>query len=426
MNVLVLGATGFIGSAIALHLADCGHRVTGLGRSVGRARARHPAIEWVAADLAGMRAAGDWKSLLDGCDVVVNCAGALQDGLSDDLAAVQETAQIAMQTAARQAGVAMIVQISAATTGAASHTAFLATKRRADENLAASGVRHVILRPALVIGRNAFGATALIRALAAFPVVSPLVHAGSPVSLVTLDDVARAVEAALAGDIPSGSDLTLAHPDPLTLGELVKLHTVWLGLPPRQTVELPAWSAALTGIVADCLGKLGWRSPLRSTAMAVMREGVVDDPDIARRNVENPSAFLARNPAGLQDIWAARLYLLKALIFGVLALFWIVSGLIPLFDVAGAASRFAPVLDAGAAQALTIATCFLDIALGALILLRPAARMALLGTIAVSFAYMFGSVVIEPAIWLDPLGPMVKVFPAILVSLAALALLEER
>ena len=117
--------------------------------------------------------------------MVVNCAGALQDGLSDDLAATQADAMLALYAAAGQSSRPLIVQISARTAGAAGDLPFLATKRRADEALAASGLPHVILRPALVLGRNAHGGSALLRALAAFPFVLPLVHAESPVETVS-------------------------------------------------------------------------------------------------------------------------------------------------------------------------------------------------------------------------------------------------
>jgi hypothetical protein len=46
--------------------------------------------------------------------------------------------------------------------------------------------------------------------------------------------------------------------------------------------------------------------------------------------------------------------------------------------------------------------------------------------IAVSLAYLAGGTVLEPSLWLDPLGPMVKVLPSILLTLATLATLEER
>ena len=51
MNILILGATGFIGSHIAAKLAAEGHAVTGLGRDTARLAARTPQITWVRADL---------------------------------------------------------------------------------------------------------------------------------------------------------------------------------------------------------------------------------------------------------------------------------------------------------------------------------------------------------------------------------------
>ncbi|RUV32979.1 NAD-dependent epimerase/dehydratase family protein, partial [Mesorhizobium sp. M1A.T.Ca.IN.004.03.1.1] len=46
MNILILGATGFIGSVVAARLVADGHVVTGLGRNPARARLKQPAIDW--------------------------------------------------------------------------------------------------------------------------------------------------------------------------------------------------------------------------------------------------------------------------------------------------------------------------------------------------------------------------------------------
>lgn len=427
MNILILGATGFIGSHIAARLAAEGHHVTGLGRDTARLAARMPQIAWIRADLANLLTAEHWQPLLKGQHVVVNCAGALQDGLNDRLMDVQTRSQCALYEAAAPAGLQMIVQISADTTGAPGATAFLATKRAADEALAASGLPHVILRPALVIGRNAFGGTALLRGLAASPLALPLVHATSPVATVTLDDVAKAVSRVINAEIPSGSDVTLAL-DSGTLESLVVRHRAWLGLPPAPVIRLPAFVAAPVSRIADALGWLGWRSPLRSTAMTVMRHGV-NAPGGAVPPpfpLENAAAFLARQPAGIQDLWFARLYLLKPLIFGCLAAFWIVSGLVPLLDPARAAGHFVPLAGQTAALVLTYATCALDVLLGALVLYRPRTRLALLGMIALTLAYLVGALAFEPALWLDPLGPMVKTIPALILTFTALAILDER
>ena len=425
MNILILGATGFIGSHIASKLAAEGHAVTGLGRDTARLAARMPQVTWIHADLGKLLNAESWKDLLARQDVVVNCAGALQDGLSDNLKDVQTRAQLALQDAANATGIKLFIQVSADTTGASGETEFLATKRAADEALTASGLPFVILRPALVIGRNAFGGTALLRALAAFPCVLPLVHADSPVSTVTLDDVAKSVSLAISGEIASGSDLMLAKPSG-TLATLVAEHRGWLGLPPAKIIPFPAIAAAPVSSIADALGWLGWRSPLRSTAMQVMRHGVSPDEAQQHLPLEPSSSFLARNPAGVQDLWFARLYLLKPLIFFCLSAFWLASGLIPLLDPLHAAGHFSPFMGQTAAIALTVVTCLIDIALGLCVLYRPRTRLALGGMILVTLAYLAGSILMEPSLWLDPLGPMVKTVPALALTLAALAILDER
>ena len=428
MNVLILGATGFIGSAVAAHLAAEGHVVTGLGRNPERARLKQPGIRWIRADLARMQSPTDWTEVLEGQHVVVNCAGALQDGLSDDLDATQAGSMLALYQAACQSSQPLIVQISARTSGGGSDLPFLATKRLADNALAASGLRHVILRPALVLGRNAHGGTALIRALAALPLCLPLIHADSPAETASLDDVAKAVSDAIAGKLPSGTDRHLTNGETLTLADLVLLHRHWLGLPPAPVIMLPAVIAKPLTMLADLAGGLGWRSPLRSTAISVMSEGV-RTADLSESTLHTPQSAataLSSNPSGIQDLWSARLYLLKPVMIGGLSLFWLLSGLIPLFALDDASAHFLRFMPPAAATTLTLLTCLIDIALGAAVLIRPFARKALQAMLAVSLAYLAGACILEPSLWLDPLGPLVKILPALILTLATLAILDER
>ncbi len=428
MKILILGATGFIGSEVMRSLHGRGHSVTGLARSVRRAKDKWPFANWTSADLAHMTQVADWDVLVRDHDAIVNCAGALQDGLSDDLAATQEKAMLALYAAAAQAGGRLLIQISARTAGAAADLPFLATKRRADEALATSGLPYVILRPALVVGRNAHGGTALVRALAGFPLMLPLVNGAMPVRTVAVEDVASAVSAAVDGEIPPGSDLELAAEEMLTLQDVVTTHRQWLGLPPAPVVNLPAAFMRPVSLVADAAGALGWRSPLRSTAMTVMSEGIVTEDEARPRTLSlRPlTQTLAAHPSGVQDLWFARSYLLKPLVILCLSLFWLLSGLVPLLNINGAAAHFLPFMPQAPAVALTLATCLLDVALGVTVLLRPLARKALIGMLLVSAAYLAGGSLLEPGLWLDPLGPLVKVLPSIALTLVALATLDER
>lgn len=430
MNILILGATGFIGSAIAQRLVADGHAVTGLGRNLDVARRRMAALSWREADIASLATPDDWQSHLDGMDVVVNAAGALQDGARDDLAAVQDRAMRALfAAAASRPTPPQIVQISARTEGSAGNTPFLATKKKADDALKASGLRYVILRPAVVLGRNAHGGTALLRALAALPCITPLVHADSPVATVGMDDVVAVVSAAIEGRIPDASDVDLAAPSPSSLGELAAHHRAWLGLPPARQIDVPPVAAIPVIAAADFAGRLGWRSPLRSTAMRVMQDGVTASRPVAVAGLPplaDAATFLAANQAGAQDLWFARLYLMKAPVIVGLSLFWLASGLVPFWNIAPAIAHFEAFLTPTLAFAAVVATCLADIVLGLAVLFRRHAQKAMIGMIGLSAAYLAAATIAEPDLWLDPIGPLVKVVPSILLTLVGLAILDER
>ena len=428
MRVLVLGGYGFIGEAICRALHGRDHVVSGLGRSVAMARRRMPFATWVAADLGHLQAK-DWAALIRPFDAIINAAGALQDGARDNVAGVQEAAMLALYAAAMARETPpLIVQVSANTGGAGASTPFLSTKRSADDALKASGLPHVILRPALVIGRNAHGGTALVRALAAFPAITPLLHGKSPVVTVSLEDVAACVADAVEGIIAPGSDLVLAAKEKLTLKECVAAHRAWLGLPKARLLDAPAWLGTAAGAMGDLAGRLGWRSPMRSTALAVLAGGVEagagERPDRLLSNLEET---LAQSPAGAQDLWFSRLYLLKPVMIAGLSAFWIVSGVVALlsFEASAQYMGFAGMPET-LGRGLTLVTSLTDIALGLAVLWRSYAARALLGMIVLSLAYLAAATLLTPSLWLDPIGPLVKVIPSILLALATLAILDER
>jgi hypothetical protein len=67
-----------------------------------------------------------------------------------------------------------------------------------------------------------------------------------------------------------------------------------------------------------------------------------------------------------------------------------------------------------------------DIAIGVALLVRPFTRPAALAAVLVSLAYLAGSAMLVPHLWADPLGPMIKVFPAIGLALTVWMLTEAR
>lgn len=431
-RILVVGAYGVIGAAISRALAAAGHEVRGLGRDAALGRRLLPGLDWVGGDLRRMTAPADWTAPLAGVGTVVNAAGALQDGGRDDLAAVHDTAIQALLAAAGPAGVGRFVQISAVGVAPDAGTEFLRSKARGDAAVRASGLDWVILRPGLVIAAEAYGGTALIRGLAAFPGVQPVAFAKAPVQTVALADVARAALAAAEGRLPPGAEADLVAPEPLPLGEVIAAHRRWLGLPAAmREIAAPGWALALAGGAADALGHLGWRSPLRSTAIRVMAGGVRGDPAPWQRltgeTLPELGPILAAMPATAADRRSARLWLMMPLAVATLALFWLASGLIGLAEVPEAAAVLAPAgIGPVAARALVWLGALADIALGLAILYRPWARRACLGMALVGLGYLVLGTVLTPWLWADPLGPFLKVLPGLVLALITRPLLEAR
>lgn len=60
------------------------------------------------------------------------------------------------------------------------------------------------------------------------------------------------------------------------------------------------------------------------------------------------------------------------------------------------------------------------------IALRRTTRAALYAAIAVSIFYIIAGTAITPWLWYDPLGPLVKIAPILVLTFIALAILEDR
>ena len=207
-------------------------------------------------------------------DAVVNAAGALQDGPRDRLDAIHRGSVVALVTACEQAGVSRFVQISAIGADPASSDAFFSTKGEGDKAVAGSWLGWTILRPGLVIAPAAYGGTALLRSLAAFPGFIPAVMARQLIQTVAVNDVAEAVSRAVTGSLPPRLSVDLVEADARSLADVLLAFRAWLGLPPARGVPMPAFLGGIAAAVADGLGLLGWRSPLRSAALAALARGV--------------------------------------------------------------------------------------------------------------------------------------------------------
>ncbi len=429
-RAMVIGGYGFIGAEVMRALADAGLEVVGLGRDAALGARLVPQADWRQADLATLDTPTAWRPLVEGIDIIVNASGALQDAPGTSLELIQYTAIRACIAAAESAGVRRFVQISAVGASEAASTPFLRTKAKADAALRASTLDWTILRPGLVIGRNAYGGTALLRMLAGLPGVQILVLADAQVQTVAMQDVTHAVVLAATGQTPARADYDLVEAQPHTLSHVVSALRQQLGFSrPVLALSLPLSFGRVIAAAADLAGWLGWRPALRSTSLVTLSEGIRGNAEAwegaSGRRLSTLQQTLAELPATIQERSFARVQLLIPMLVVTLGIFWMGSGLIALLHIDDAAAQLDGVVTPLLARALVVGGSVVDIVIGGALLVRRWSRPAAIASAAVAGAYLLLGTVLVPALWLDPMGVYLKVLPCIVAS-AALALLLER
>jgi uncharacterized protein YbjT (DUF2867 family) len=427
VRILLLGATGVIGSHVLAKLRTQGHQVLAVARRTGQPGR---GLEWVSLDLREATRPEVWLPLLRGIDAVVNCAGVLQDGPTDSTAAAHHDGPAALFDACEQAGVRRVVHLSAIGADREGLSAFSRTKRQGDDALAARDLDWVILRPSVVLGRAAYGGGALFRALAALPIMLVPRRAGA-LQVVQLDDLVEAILFFLGPEAPSRLALEIVGPERLEFAEVVRAYRRWLGWKPAAEMRAPNWVMAIGYGLGDLAGRLGWRPPIRSTARREIVRGAVGDPgEWIRRTGAQPRTLeegLAAAPATVQERWFAGLYLLKAPIFGIFAVFWLVTGVISLTAGYQIGKRLMLEGGAGALSGPSVvAGALADIAIGLCIAYRPTSRLGLFAALGISLFYLVAGTLLLPRLWAEPLGPMWKIFPIMSLNLAALAIRSDR
>jgi uncharacterized protein YbjT (DUF2867 family) len=434
--ILVLGASGLIGRFVTDDLRARGFRVVGVARSLSPAQkmsALDIELPILALDTAALaRLLGEHD-----VDVVVNCLGVLQDGPGSDTNAVHRHFVARLLQAIADSGRAIrLVHISIPGTAEADRTAFAITKRDAERLIAASAIPHAILRPGFVIAPSAYGGSAMLRALAAFPLDLPDKEMATPFQPVAVEDIAATIAWLAARDIDDASvkavSWDLMQAEPVTMAGVIEQFRLAFGTVAWPRVAMPSFMLGLSAKIGDLANYLGWMPPMRSTAIAELRRGVTGDPSawIAATGIapKTLADAIGRHPATIQDKWFARLFLVKALIFASLVAFWIVSGFIALFvsyrAAAGilSAHNFPPAL----IDPITIGTSLMDMSIGMLIAFRRTAAIGLVAGIMASLGYMFGAAILTPDLWIEPLGALVKTGPAIVLMLVALLMLDNR
>lgn len=265
--VTILGGSGFVGRHLAQELLARGARLRIASRHPKKAFAIKPLGNLGQVQFAGVDVtkADTVAAVLAGSDAVVNLVGAFAGNLD----ALQGKGAGDIAAAAKAAGAAAFVHVSAIGADAGSEVAYARTKAEGEAAVLAAFPTATIVRPSLMFGPddnfvNMFGE--LISRLPALPVFAP----EAKLQPVFVDDVAVAIANALGRADAQGKKFELAGPEVVTMLELNERIAKAQGRS-RAFAQLPD---AVSGLIAATTGWLPG-APITTDQFKLLQAGSV-------------------------------------------------------------------------------------------------------------------------------------------------------
>lgn len=413
MKVLVCGAAGFIGEAIARRLARDGHTVV-------RGIRRPEQASDIAMDYVVDRTPEHWLDKLGGVDAVVNAVGIITERGAQTFDRIHAEAPIALFTACAMKGIRRVVQVSAL--GAQSReTPYFASKCKADDFVLAQSIGAQVIRPALVYGTAGTSAR-FFRTLASLPVHCLPAGGRQPLRPLHIDDLCDLVSRMLSRSVgPAGSAcIEAVGATETTYRDMLRIYRESMGLAKAFTIGIPA---TLMRCAAVACARMPGAMLTPDTWHMLQRGNTADArplTDVLGRAPRGIETFVDPHEAPAlraEAIAAWRNVLLRV----ALAIVWIVTAFVSAiaYPHAGSLARLGHFgLHGVAADIALYGACALDFGFGVATLIRPG-RALWLSQMALMLGYTLLIAVALPEFLIEPFGPILKNVPilAILILL---------
>lgn len=251
-NILLIGGTGFLGTAVVRELAR--RRATAEScftlPTRRRERAKHllvlPTAQVVEADVHDH---ATLARLMAGQDAVISLVGVLRGGEGEPYGKGFARAHVELPrkiaAAAKAAGVRRVLHVSALKAAADAPSGYLRSKAAGEAALRDAGLDLTLFRPSVIFGPGDAFLT-LFAKLARIAPAFPLAGAAARFQPVWVEDVAASVADSLARPESIGAAYDLCGPKQYSLRELVAYAAAVSGHP-RAVIGLPeaiAWLQA--------------------------------------------------------------------------------------------------------------------------------------------------------------------------------------
>jgi uncharacterized protein YbjT (DUF2867 family) len=264
--LLIVGATGRLGGAIAKRALGAGHDVRVLVRE---GSPYEPLVEAGAQAVVGdLKDRGSLERACRGVDAVITTANSAKRGGADSVATVDLAGNASLIDAAAAAGVGHFVFTSLFGADPKSPVPFISAKGKAEERLRASGMAYTILQPDIFM--DVWIAAVVDAPLRQHQPVDLIGTGNAKHSFVAERDVAAFATAALCSEKARNATINVGGPRPLSWREIVATYERFLGYP--VTVKALAPGSSLPGapeFVSAMLGMMDtYESPMDMTQTA--------------------------------------------------------------------------------------------------------------------------------------------------------------
>ncbi len=278
MNIIVTGASGYVGVAVVSALLNAGHAVKGISRHKPDA---FQELRWVPGDARHM----DLVEPLRGADAVVHLIGIIREIPEKQITfesmhvGITERLLLAM----RSAGVKRLVHMSALGTRPNAVSQYHQTKWQAEQLVrSADDIDATILRPSLVFGGSP-PFFELLKSLAKLPRVPVPGDGQTLFQPVSRRDIGALIVGALGDSASYGQTLQVGGPERFTLNQLIDLMASKVGRRNPAKIHLPL---AMVGAVARLSRVLP--VPITPDQLAMLTEANTTTDDAWHRWVPYP------------------------------------------------------------------------------------------------------------------------------------------
>ena len=243
MEVLVTGATGFLGRRVVPELLSRRHSVRCLIHSPGKERIfNHRDVE---IHYGSILSSDALSAAMEGVQSVVHLVGIIRASrrMSFDLMHRQGTANVV--EAAKGAGAREFIFVSALGACSNPEYPYLYSKKQAEAEVVESGLSYTILRPSVIFGDGDEFLTALAGLVRLGPLTPVIGGGNNRMQPVAVEDVVRCIGASVGNSLVKGKTIRLGGPDRLSYNDL--LEEVALAMERRiRRIHIPtalAWPA---------------------------------------------------------------------------------------------------------------------------------------------------------------------------------------